>query len=396
MKYEVVIVGAGSAGITVAARLRRMGVESIGIIDPAKTHWYQPLWTLVGRGLMSSQSTSKPMSKVVPQGVSWLPSAAKSIDPHANVVTLEDDTKVSYDWLVVAAGIQLDWEKIPGLRDTLGMNGVTSNYRHDLAEQTWSNVRQLTRGTAVFTMPPGAIKCGGAPQKAAYMSCDYWQQQGTLGSIDVHFVTPSPAMFGIKEFSDVLDEVVKRYGIKVHFKSEVVSIDGSKREMVICNMDSQETTTLRFDMAHVVPPQSAPDWLKATPLADKDNPAGYVKVDKHTLRHTEFPNVFSLGDCSSAPNSKTGAAVRKQAPVVAANLKAAMDGKPLTEKYYGYSSCPIVTSTSTCVIAEFDYDLKTTPTFPFITMAKERKDMWILKRWILPQVYWWLMLRGLA
>jgi sulfide:quinone oxidoreductase len=145
-----------------------------------------------------------------------------------------------------------------------------------------------------------------------------------------------------------------------------------------------------------VPPQSAPDWLKATPLADKDNPAGYVKVDKHTLRHTEFPNVFSLGDCSSAPNSKTGAAVRKQAPVVAANLKAAMDGKPLTEKYYGYSSCPIVTSTSTCVIAEFDYDLKTTPTFPLITMAKERKDMWILKRWILPQVYWWLMLRGLA
>jgi sulfide:quinone oxidoreductase len=396
MKYDVVIVGAGSAGVSVAARLRRLGVESIALIDPARTHWYQPLWTLVGRGVVSSKSTSRSMSKVIPQGVSWIPAAVKNIDPKTNSVILEDETRVSYEWLVVAAGIQLDWQKISGLPETLGRNGVSSNYLPELAELTWSNVRKLSRGTAVFTMPPGAIKCAGAPQKAAYLSCDHWMKQGVLGSIDVHYVTATPGMFGIKSFSDVLDGVVKRYGIKTHFKSEVVSINGVKQEMVIRNIDTQQETTIKFDLAHVVPPQSAPDWLKSTPLADKDNPAGYVKVDKHTLRHVEFPNVFSLGDCSSAPTSKTGAAIRKQAPVLAANLKAAMDGKPLAASYNGYASCPLVTSTNTCVLAEFDYDLKPTPTFPFITMAKERRDMWILKRWILPQVYWWLMLRGLA
>lgn len=394
--HEVVVIGGGTAGITVAARLRRRGIDDVVVIDPSDTHWYQPLWTLVGGGLVSEKITRRPMARVIPRGVKWIQRSVELIDPQHNRVVLDDGSSVGYRWLVVAAGIQLDWNRIEGLADTIGKNGVSSNYRIDTAEYTWHNVETLTKGTALFTMPSGAIKCGGAPQKIAYLACDYWRKKGVLNDIDVHLVLPSPAMFGIKEFSSTLEKTAKRYGITVHLSSELVAINGADRTANIRSTKTGEVQTLRFDLAHVVPPQSAPDWLKASPLADAASPGRYVKVDKHTLQHAEFPNVFSLGDCSSAPASKTGAAIRKQAPVLVENLIAARSGKQITRSYTGYSSCPIVTSQHTVVMAEFDYDLNRTPTFPVIDMTKERRDMYILKRYLLPILYWRFMLKGRA
>lgn len=394
--HEVVVIGGGTAGITVAARLRRKGIDDVVIVDPADTHWYQPLWTLVGGGLVKTQTTRRPMAGVIPRGVKWIQRSVQSVDPLANRVILDDGSHIGYRWLVVAAGIQLDWDHIDGLAETIGENGVSSNYRIDTAEYTWHNVATLTSGTALFTMPSGAIKCGGAPQKIAYLACDYWRKKGVLDEIDVHLVLPSPAMFGIKEFSDTLEQVVSRYGITVHLSSELTAMDGKTRTATIRNNASGEIKSLHFDMAHVVPPQSAPDWLKATPLADVSSPGKYVKVDKHTLQHPDFSNVFSLGDCSSAPASKTGAAIRKQAPVLVKNLLAARSGKKLEGSYSGYSSCPIVTSQHTVMMAEFDYDLHRTPTFPVIDMTKERRDMYIVKRYLLPILYWRFMLKGRA
>ena len=394
--HEVVIIGGGTAGITVAARLRRSGIDDVVVIDPADTHWYQPLWTLVGGGLVSERVTRRPMARVIPNGVKWIQRSAQSVDPSANRVVLDDGSQVGYRWLVVAAGIQLDWDRIDGLAETIGKNGVSSNYRIDTAEYTWHNVATLTNGTALFTMPSGAIKCGGAPQKIAYLACDYWRKKGVLDNIDVHLVLPSPAMFGIKEFSDTLDQVVRRYGITVHLSSELTAIDGASRIATIRHNTTGETETLHFDMAHVVPPQSAPQWLKTSPLVDAGSLGGYVKVDKHTLQHPDFPNVFALGDCSSAPASKTGAAIRKQAPVLVKNLLAARSGRALDGSYSGYSSCPIVTSQHTVMMAEFDYELHRTPTFPVIDMTKERRDMYIVKRYLLPILYWRFMLKGRA
>lgn len=390
------VVGGGTAGITVAARLRRRGEDDIAVVDPAVTHYYQPLWTLVGGGRAPVEITARPEASVMPKGVTWIRRAAVGIDPDAAELTLDDGSTVAYDELVVCPGIQLDWDRIPGLPDRVGRDGVSSNYAYELAPATWKFIRDLRSGTAVFAMPSGPIKCGGAPQKIAYLAADYWREQRVLSGIDVHLVLPTPGMFGVPEFARILSDVVRRYGITVHFDSEVTGFVADRREVRVTSLTDGRETTLGYDVLHVAPPQSAPDWIKKSPLADPANPAGYVEVDKHTLRHTRYPNVFSLGDAASSPNSKTGAAIRKQAPVVVTNMLDSAAGKPLSAHYDGYSSCPFLTSRHTMLLAEFDYTMRPTPSIPLIDTIRERRDMYYLKRHGLPFLYWNLMLRGLA
>jgi sulfide:quinone oxidoreductase len=394
--HKVAIVGGGSAGISVAARLRRAGQADVAVIDPATTHYYQPLWTLVGGGRAPVEASARPQASVMPKGVTWIRKAAAEIDPDSREITLDDGGTVGYDYLVVCPGIQLDWAKITGLSSTLGRDGVSSNYLYELAPATWNFIRNTRSGTAVFGMPAGPIKCAGAPQKIAYLAADHWRQQGVLSDIDIHLVLPTPGMFGVKEFADVLVGVARRYGITVHFESEVTEVRPDTREAVVTDRKNDTTLTLPYDVMHLVPPQSAPDWIKKGPLADPNNPAGYVEIDKHTMQHTRYANVFSLGDAGSSPNSKTGAAIRKQAPVVAANLISVMNGRPPTASYGGYASCPLTTARRKMLLAEFDYTMKPTPSIPVIDTLKERTDMWYLKRYGLPFLYWNLMLRGRA
>ena len=396
--HRVVIVGGGTAGLTVAARLARAKVDDVVVVEPSERHYYQPLWTLVGGGLASADSTVRKTASVIPRGVSWVREAAVAVDPDERTVSLDSGKELTYDYLVVAPGIQLDWAKVEGLPESLGNGKVSSNYRFDLAPRTWDGIRGMRSGTALFTMPPGAIKCAGAPQKIAYLASDYWQRNGVLGRIRVILVLPGAAVFGVPEFARPLERVIDRYGIEVRYQTELSAIDGEAGKAMLKSLadPGAPTEALEFDFAHVVPPQSAPEWVKASPLADGANPAGYVEVDKYTMAHVRWPNVFSLGDAGSTPNSKTGAAVRKQAPVVVANLLAAMRGEQPVKFYDGYASCPLVTSHNRCIMAEFDYVPKPTPTFPVLNMQKERYDMYLVKRYGLPLMYWNLMLKGLA
>lgn len=394
--HKVVIIGGGSAGISVASRLRRAGVTDIGLLEPSDTHYYQPLWTLVGGGRAEIAETARPQASVVPAGVAWVKAAAESVDPEARTVTTDAGATISYDYLVVAPGIQLDWDKVPGLAQALETPYVSSNYKYELAPKTWERIRALRSGTAVFTMPAGLIKCAGAPQKIAYLAADYWRQQGVLDQIDVHLVLPTPGMFGVKVFADELERVVERYGITVHKNSELIEIDPERRRATVADLTGDGVTTLDYDFMHVVPPQSAPDWVKATPLANPDDPAGYIQVDQYTMQHTRYANVYALGDAGSTPNSKTGAAIRKQAPVVAENLLRTMASQEPTARYDGYASCPITTARDKMLLCEFDYQLEPKPSFPFIDTTKERKDMWLLKKYGLPKLYWHLMLPGRA
>jgi sulfide:quinone oxidoreductase len=293
-------------------------------------------------------------------------------------------------------GIQLDWAKIPGLSDTLGRDGVSSNYTYETAPKTWEFIRALRSGTAIFGMPSGPIKCAGAPQKIAYLAADYWRQQGVLNDIRVVLVLPTPGMFGVAVFAKELEKVAKRYGIEVRFNSEVLEVDAATRSAVVADKAAGTRETLGYDMMHLVPPQSAPDWVKRSPLADAATPNGYVEVDKHTLQHVRHPEVFALGDAGSSPNSKTGAAVRKQAPVVVQNLRDVRAGRTPTAHYDGYSSCPLTTARNRMLLAEFDYTMQPTPSIPFIDTTRERRDMWYLKRYGLPFLYWNLMLKGRA
>ncbi|MFD8478105.1 FAD-dependent oxidoreductase [Kitasatospora sp. NPDC059673] len=394
--HRIVIIGGGTAGITVAARLRRAGERDVAVLDPSEQHYYQPLWTLVGGGRAPLGESVRSQASVMPKGVRWIRRAAVAIDPEAQEVALEGGGTVSYEQLVVCPGIQLDWDRIPGLAAGLGKDGLSSNYSFQHAPATWRFIRETRSGTAVFSAPTGAVKCGGAPQKIAYLAADYWRQQGVLDKIDVHLVLPGTAIFGVPEFASVLEGVVRRYGIKVHYGSEVTEVRPGARELVVTELDGGATTTLPYDMAHVVPPQSAPDWIKRSPLAGADDPAGYVEIDKHTMRHVRYPNVWALGDAGSSPNSKTGAAVRKQAPVVVENLLAVLNGREPTAAYQGYSSCPLTTARNRMLLAEFDYSGRPAPSIPVINTIRERADMWHLKRRGLPFLYWNLMLRGLA
>jgi sulfide:quinone oxidoreductase len=396
ISHQVAVIGGGNAGISLAARLRRAGLTDVGIIEPAETHYYQPLWTLVGGGCAPATESKRSEASVMPQGVGWIKERAEQIDPDAQTVMTESGTHVHYDHLVVCPGIQLDWSAIPGMAESLDTPAVSSNYRYDLAPKTWELIKKMRSGTAIFTMPAGPIKCAGAPQKIAYLAANYWRQQGVLDAIRVILVLPTPEMFAVKVFADELERVVAHYGIEVRKNSEVTSVNPDTRTVTISGNSPDPTQEVGYDLLHVVPRQSAPDWIKASPIADPDNPGGYVQIDKNTMRHTRFDNIFALGDAGSSPNSKTGAAIRKQAPVVAANLQASLAGKPLPASYGGYASCPLTTARNKMLLAEFDYTMKPTPSIPFIDTTHERRDMWYLKRRGLPAMYWKLILSGRA
>lgn len=395
-RHNVVIIGGGSAGITVAARLRRSGVSDVAVVEPSPTHYYQPLWTIAGGGLADVRRSARPQAGVMPKGTTWIRAGAAAIDPEARTVTLADGQAVEYGALVVAPGLQLNWDGIAGLPQAVGRDGVSSNYAYHLAPATWQFIRDTTSGTAIFGQPNGAIKCAGAPQKIAYLACDYWRRQGVLKDIDVHLVLPTPGMFGVPEFARILEQVVERYGITVHFSSEVVEVDPDAREAVVRDLGADTKSRLPYDVMHLVPPQSAPDWIRTGPLADPANPAGYVEVNKSTLQHVRYPDVFALGDVANTPNSKTGAAVRHQAPALVSNLRAALAGRPLEAAYDGYASCPLTTARDRMLLAEFDYSLQPAPSIPLLNTKREHRDFGLLKKVGLPTLYWNFMLKGLA
>ena len=394
VSHSIVIIGGGNAGISAAAQLRRAGERDIAIIEPSATHYYQPLWTLVGAGVAKASSTVRAEADVIPEGVTWVHDAASGVDPDAKLVELASGGSVQYETLVVASGLQLDLDAIPGMRHALRSDCVSTNYQFETAPKTWQLIRGLRSGTAVFTMPSNPIKCGGAPQKIAYLACDYWRKQGVLDQIQVILVLPTETMFAVPEFSRELEKAAADYGIEVMLSSEMTSIDADARTMVVTNVASGQTQELSFDIAHVAPRQSAPDWVKHSPLAKADDPGGYVAADQYTLQHPQFPDVFAVGDVAALPTSKTGAAIRKQVPVLVKNIRAHRAGRPLQARYNGYSSCPLTTSRSRMLLAEFDYDKRPAPSIPFIDTTKPRFDMWLLKRYGLPNLYWKAILTG--
>jgi sulfide:quinone oxidoreductase len=390
--HQVVIVGGGTAGISVAARLTNgwFNKRDVAVIEPADTHYYQPLWTLVGGGVVPKEVTGRPMKSVVPKRVHWIKDAVAQFEPDKNTIQTREGKIITYDWLVVAAGLQINWDKIPGLKEGVTKNGVCSNYSYETVDSTWQNIKNFKGGTAIFTMPSGAVKCGGAPQKIMYLADETFRRNGVRNGSTVMFTSTLPNIFAVDRYRKTLEEIIQRKQIVCHFREELIEIFGDRREAVFRNLDSGETISRFYDMLHVTPPMGPPTFIAKSSLADKD---GWVDVDRATLQHKKFPNVFSIGDCSNLPTSKTGAAIRKQAPVLVGNLIAAMSSQKMSGKYDGYTSCPLVTGYGKLVMAEFDYDKKPEETFP-IDQSKERWSMWLVKRYLLPQLYWHGMLKG--
>lgn len=390
--YKVVIIGGGTGGITVAAQLLRKSSHfqnEVLILDPAEMHYYQPLWTLVGAGVTPKEVTGRKMEAVIPDGAVWHQEAVTKVSPEDNLVTTNEAT-YTYDYLVVAPGVELNWGKIKGLEETLGKNGVVSNYSVEHVEYTWETLRNFKSGNAIFTHPLGPIKCGGAPQKIMYLTDEALTNAGVRDEAKIIFTIGKPKLFEVPEYEVTISEVVERKNIDARMQTDLIEVRGDEREAVFKNIDTGEITTETFEMLHVVPTIKAPEFIRNSELA---NDEGWVHVHKHTLQHVKYDNVFALGDSSSLPTPKTGAAIRKQAPALVENLIALIRERPLTGFYDGYTSCPLVTGYGSLILTEFSYDFKLAESMPF-NQSKERLSTYILKKDILPIVYWNGMLKG--
>jgi sulfide:quinone oxidoreductase len=393
-RYDVVVVGGGAAGCAVTASLLRRDPHlRIAIVEPSEHHYYQPGWTLVGAGIFDRTRTERPMARCIPHGAQWLRAAVAGFEPEQQCAVLEDGNKIGYRALIVCPGLSLHWDAVEGLKETLGHNGVTSNYQFDLAPYTWQLVQDLRKGRALFTQPPMPIKCAGAPQKALYLSCDWWQKHGVLPDIDVEFCTASAVLFGVPTFVPPLMKYIERYNAQLHFNSTLTAVDGPARKAWFKQVDTagnSRTIEKSFDLLHAVPSQRAPEFIRQSSLA---NAEGWVAADHDTLRHPRFGNIFSLGDVCASPNAKTAAAVRKQAPVVAENVISVLAGKGPRAVYDGYGSCPLTVERGNVLLAEFGYGGKLLPTFA-LNPAIPRRLAWALKVKRMPSISFDMMLRG--
>ena len=392
-KHQIVIVGGGSAGLSVASQLLAKNSNlDVCIIDKAEKHYYQPLWTLVGAGVFPKEESERNQADYIPDNATWVKDFVSSFDPDNNSLTTAGGETISYDYLVVTAGIQIDWDLIKGLKESVGKpgTGVVSNYSYETVESTWAAIKALKSGTAIFTHPATPIKCGGAPIKITFLADDYWSKNGVRGNIKMKFIKGGPGIFPVKKYAAALTKVSDRKNIERTWQTDLIAVDGDKKEATFKNMDTGEETVEKFDMIHVTPKMSAPDFIKKSPLAAA---SGWVDVNKETTQHNKYNNVYALGDNSSLPTSKTGAAIRKQAPVTVANLLAQINGSNDRKAYDGYTSCPLVTGYGSLILAEFDYDKQPMESFSF-NQAEERYSMYALKAYGLPRLYWHGMLKG--
>ncbi len=393
--YTVLIIGGGAAGVATANNMRRQNASiNIALVEPSEKHYYQPGFTIVGGGAYTLKETLRNEADLINPSVTWIKDYAESFQPEANSVTLRSGTTLTYDYLVVCPGLQLDWDKVEGLKDTIGKNQVCSNYSPDTVEYTWECIQNTKSGTALFTQPPMPIKCAGAPQKIMYLAADRFRKHGLAEKISVEFLNAGPGMFGVPFFAKALTQVAIDYGVKTHFNHNLIAVDGPNKIATFLVTDSdgkQEKIDRAFDMLHVTPPQSAPEFIKRSPLA---NAAGWVDVNDRTLQHNRYSNIFGLGDATSTPNAKTAAAVRKQVPVVVDNILNLINQSAVQEGYDGYGSCPLTTSLNTVMLAEFSYGGKVTPSFPLLDPRRNRAIWWWGKTTGFPWLYWHIMLKG--
>lgn len=401
--HKVVVVGGGAAGLAVSHQLLRTGKfasKDIAIIDPSAWHDYQPGWTLVGAGLKTREELRRPMASLIDSKLKFYNNSLQTFAPEENIVTLDNGDKVSYEQLIVAPGIKIDFGKIKGLSEAVAdpHSLVTSTYGFDTCDKVFGTIKKFKSGKAIFTQPAGIIKCAGAPQKTMWLALDHWKREGLYNSsnpsdsaIKISFATPLPAMFGVPKYSAKLEELRKERNVEGLFQHDLVAVDGDKA--TFARTDGGEQVTKQFDFLHVVPKMGPHAFIQNSVLA---NEAGFVDVDEGTTRHKKYPNVWSIGDASGLPTAKTAAAVTSQAPVLVRNLLQCMDGKEPQATYDGYTSCPLLTEYGKVLLAEFKYGGKTAETFSGfgLDQAVPRRAFYYLKKDFFPWVYYKSLVKG--
>lgn len=392
--HKVVVIGGGSAGISVSHQLlRKSGYskDDIAIVDPATWHHYQPGWTLVGGGLAKKEDLRRPLESLINPQFKFYDSKVDIISPGENQVALGNGDKIGYENLIVAPGVNVDYGSVKGLNDALADPEalVSSIYNYDYCDKAFRSIQKLHKGNAIFTQPAGVVKCAGAPQKIMWLALDHWKRAGRYSSgddsaINITFATGLPAMFGVPKYSAKLEELRVERGVEGLFQHDLVEVSGNT---AIFASPGKENVKRNFDLLHVTPRNTPPEFIRKSGIA---NDAGYVDVDQATLRHTKYNNIWSLGDASSLPTSKTVAAITSQAPILVTNLLQASEGKEPTSLYDGYTSCPLLTGEDKVLLAEFKYGGVPKETFHSlfgIDQVTPRRAFFHLKKDFFPWVY---------
>jgi len=394
LSYKFVVVGGGSGGLSIASYLARKFPNQVAVVEPSSSHYYQPMWTLVGAGLKDKEQSVRPMADVMPKKAKWIKEKVSHFAPEDNTVVTDQDTTLKYDFLVVALGLNLEFNQIPGLVEALDSDGVACNYSFDTVDKTHQALQNVREGNALFTLPNPPVKCLGAPQKIMYLAEEIFRKNGVRDKVQVTYKTPGGVLFAVEKYRNSLLKLCNERDIQIDLFRNLVSIDASRKEATFQCVDDTETPkreeTIPYEFIHVTPPMGPVKALKSSALVDG---SGFVDVDKESLQHTTYSNVFALGDCSNLPVSKTLAAVGSQSGVLRKNLMSLLKGKPMEGKYTGYASCPLITGSDKCILAEFDYSGLPRETFP-VDQGVERTSMYHMKASVMPHIYWQMVLEG--
>ncbi|HAI60146.1 MAG TPA: pyridine nucleotide-disulfide oxidoreductase [Xanthomonadaceae bacterium] len=399
---HIVIVGSGLGGIAAANRLsRQLDGARITIVDKREAHFYQPGWTLVASGIWPADKTVDSNARYHPEGVEWVKENVAEFDPVANALVTESGQRISYDFLIVATGCQLNYGAIEGMdTSAIGQNGLGSVYHSvDAAAATWTamDAFRKTGGRAVALMPHTPMKCAGAPVKMAFMLADRLREAGKLEQSSIRFYSGVGTVFGVPAYNELILDRFDTLGIGVEFNQRLASIDIGSRRATFVGAEGEKTEA-DYDFIHVVPPMSAPDAVRNSPLAWQDGnfaAGGWLEVDEKTLRHRRFPNVFGLGDVNGTRRGKTAATVKAGVPIVVTHLIEAINGQENSQQFNGYTSCPLIVREGSALLVEFDYEGNLVPSLPFVDPMQESYFAWVLKHRMLLPAYR-AVLRGRA
>jgi len=408
-KGKIVIIGGGAAGLSMAALLQRWLEEpDITIIDPSDRQYYQPGFTLVASGVYSPDEVWKEQEDCIPSKAKWIKDSVKELNPVSKQVITGTNGTISYDFLVLTPGLQINWNKTEGItKETLGVGNAHSIYDFEGAQKTWSAIQEFSKtgGRGIFTDTYTKHKCGGAPKKICLLTEHYTRKQNTRDNVTLSYYTAEKALYDVPYYVPRLLEIYKERNIPITLNTRIKAIDTAAKRVYMEQIETIGEEKIitpvneDYDFLHFTPPMSAPDFVQNAGLSwteGKLAAEGWVMVDKETLVHKTYPNIVCLGDCAGIPTSKTSAAIRKQAPVAAMNLISLMAGKSPELKYDGYAACPIITDYGHVLLCEFDYDKNPQPSFPFsqMDMSKEQAAAWQLKVKVLKPLYFHGMLNG--
>jgi sulfide:quinone oxidoreductase len=343
-------------------------------------HYYQPGWTMVGGGIFEPEVTARTMGSLIPRGVHWIKAAVSAFEPANNALILDGCRVVKYNRLIVAPGLKLDWDAIEGLPETLGRNGVTSNYRYDLAPYTWELVKGMKSGKAIFTQPPMPIKCAGAPQKALYLSAITGTSPAFSRNIDIEFCNAGGVLFGVKDYVPALENTSRStMPPELHAQSGQPSTARRKRPgSKDRRPGNKEIVEKSFDMIHVVP---AADRARLHPRqpACRCRRLGRCRSDHAAPQ--DLREHLVARRCDERPQRQDRRR-RAQAGPGRRQQRAGRHGRAKGIAHYdGYGSCPLTVERGKIVLAEFGYGGKLLPSFPkwLIDGTKPSRLAWLLK-----------------